>query len=270
MEDNDQVAQDPQQDADDQVDPSTTTDTPTDDTTPPAQPPVDNKVPQEEFNKTYGKLKHAERILQQHGIDPSTGMPYQQPAQPAQPYAYPIAEPQADQFESDSEYAKALVKWQGEKQTHEFQVQQAETNRQNTIMNIMQGHDQRVRDLMTQPGFENYQQVVMSPEMQAIADRNPEFTLAMIQHPQSAKLAHYLGTHMNEARRIDALPNPVMKVAELGKIEMMLSKPEVPTVSGAGEPITPVTSGTVVPEKDPAKMTQREYEAWRKKQMTAP
>lgn len=50
---------------------------------------------------------------------------------------------------------------------------------------------------------------------------------------------HYLGTNLDEAERINALP-PIRKAAEMAKLSSTLSKPKVIPVSSAPTPIKPI------------------------------
>jgi hypothetical protein len=57
-----------------------------------------------------------------------------------------------------------------------------------------------------------------------------------------AKLIHHLGTDLDEAARIAALP-PVQMARELTKLEFKLAQPVAKPVSKAPAPITPIGAG---------------------------
>lgn len=79
----------------------------------------------------------------------------------------------------------------------------------------------------------------------------------------SAKLLHHLGTDLDEASRIAALP-PIQMARELTKLELKLNQPAAPKpVSKAPAPISPLT-GTKGGSKDPSEMTDDEFAQWRR------
>lgn len=92
-------------------------------------------------------------------------------------------------------------------------------------------------------------------------------------------LAYHLGQHAEEAERLSTL-SPTAALVQLGKLEAALTAtaaapapPEKPArvvphvpVSKAPAPVTTVGTGSTAPvggSKDPNKMTQAEYNAWR-------
>lgn len=79
---------------------------------------------------------------------------------------------------------------------------------------------------------------------------------------------HYLGTNLDEAERISALP-PIRKAAEMAKLSTSLSTPRSVPVSSAPAPIRPV-SGSPSPQLDLQRIADtddmRSYAAARAKQ----
>lgn len=79
-------------------------------------------------------------------------------------------------------------------------------------------------------------------------------------------LLHHLATNSEAHERIAKL-NPVRQAVELAKLEEALAKPaEAKTSSDAPAPAKPNPQGKSSAVKDPDKMTQAEYMAWRAKQ----
>lgn len=76
-----------------------------------------------------------------------------------------------------------------------------------------------------------------------------------------AKLLHHLGSDLDEAARIAALP-PVQMAREITRLEIKLSQPVAKPVSNAPAPISPI-SGTKVGSKSPGEMSDAEYAKWR-------
>lgn len=86
---------------------------------------------------------------------------------------------------------------------------------------------------------------------------------AIMESDIGPKLAYYLASNPEEAERIAAM-SPIGAIRTLGRIEERLAtaKPEVKTTN-APAPIKPIGSRATV-AKDPGKMSDAEYERWRK------
>ena len=97
----------------------------------------------------------------------------------------------------------------------------------------------------------------------------PVFTSALkdavFEIDQGPEIAYFLGKNEAEAMRIGDLPTAQM-MREIGKLEAKLSaEASRRSVSGAPEPITPVTGADTV-KKDPEKMSTEEWMSWNKQQ----
>jgi hypothetical protein len=80
-----------------------------------------------------------------------------------------------------------------------------------------------------------------------------------------------LASDLKEFKRINSLP-PLAIAREIGKLELKLSKPseekqEIKKTTNAPKPLTPVGSKSAPVKKSPDEMSQKEYEAWRFKNM---
>lgn len=110
--------------------------------------------------------------------------------------------------------------------------------------------------------FPDFDQAVGNLQMVGVSREFLEFTAAS---DAGAKLIRHLGTDLDEAARISALP-PVLMARELTRLEMKLSQPQPKPVSKAPAPITPIAaSGSS--SKDPSEMTDAEFAKWRKSQI---
>ena len=80
-------------------------------------------------------------------------------------------------------------------------------------------------------------------------------------------VAYYLAKNVDEANGISSM-SPVAAIRAIGKIEAKLTVGKGKrNVSGAPAPVKPVGGGGAGSEKDPEKMSQAEYEAWRMRQI---
>ena len=89
----------------------------------------------------------------------------------------------------------------------------------------------------------------------------PQVADMVLESDAAADVAYHLGKNPALARELSRM-SPLSAARELGRIEALLSKPQARTQSAAPEPITPV-KGTGTVQKDPHKMTQAEFNAWR-------
>ncbi len=120
---------------------------------------------------------------------------------------------------------------------------------------------------------------MLQTKVEAVADRIPDIrekvfdpTLPVsdaaaeliAESDKGAELMYWLATHRGEAERIYHLP-PIRQAAELARIEARLqAAPQVRRTSRAPNPVPTVGGGMAPVSKDPAAMTQAEYEAWRR------
>lgn len=113
--------------------------------------------------------------------------------------------------------------------------------------------------------FPDFDQAVANLQMTgATANRN--FLELVATSDAGAKLLHHLASDLDEAARIAALP-PVQMARELTKLDLKLAQPRTKAVSKAPAPITAISSGKA-DSKDPATMSDAEFAAWRRKQIS--
>jgi len=170
-----------------------------------------------------------------------------------------LNEPKLDDFETHEEYQAAMVDYRVDKKLAEHQAtartQQSEAGLQGFIS-----------DLVNQ-GREKYQDFAKVAEVQTVP-----LTQGMLEIMQDldnpADVAYYLGKNLKECTAISTM-SPVQAARALTKIEGKVAAaltaaptPTKPRVTKAPAPINPV-SGSHVVTKEPEKMTQAEYEAWR-------
>lgn len=110
--------------------------------------------------------------------------------------------------------------------------------------------------------FPNFQAALANLQLVGV---NREFLELTASSDAGAKLIHHLGTDLDEAARIVALP-PLQMARELTKLELKLSQTKAKPVSNAPAPITPISAVTAS-SKDPSAMTDAEFAKWRKAQI---
>lgn len=101
---------------------------------------------------------------------------------------------------------------------------------------------------------------------------NPEFLETAIELKSPEKVLHYLGTNLDQAKRLVEMPGKKMAL-ELARLEAQLNAPAAPTpapaVSSAPAPIIPVAGGTKAAPGDinDPNLTPDEWFALRSKQI---
>ena len=179
------------------------------------------------------------------------------PAASAQPSDAPVGEevpaadtsdkPKPEDFDTYEEYVDKLTDWKLDQRSKQAQQQQAETQGRERAAEIGKAWQDPQVD------------IPVSDAMAAV----------ILESPDGARLAYWLGSNATEAARISKL-HPLAAAAELGGILKGLkpaSKPATaPAASRAPKPITPVTrggstathAGGVYDEK-----TANDFTAWR-------
>lgn len=177
------------------------------------------------------------------------------------------AAPKVEDFEDYNEYVDALTDYKTEVKLAQWQQQQEQRERQRTQQERMQGLQTKLRE-----GFEKYddfEAVALDPTATHITPMVADI-LADCDHP--ADVAYYLAKNRVEGVAISRM-SPIRAAREIAKIEYQLNsqqpagaKPPGKKISKAPPPIKPVGSGPSAPEKDPEKMTLKEFAEWRESQ----
>lgn len=176
------------------------------------------------------------------------------------PEANQDAEPNPDDFETNAEYQKALVRYTYRQEKAKEQAEQAQRS---TAETFQKHWDAAAKDI---PDFK---QVMESAE----APLSPLMKEAIIKAGEAGpKIAYQLAKNSEEAARIARLADPTAVAFELGVIAASLRKaPEAkkpePKTSAAPKPISPVGaggSGVARPLSDP-EIPYEEYVARRRK-----
>ena len=176
--------------------------------------------------------------------------------------------PDPDNFDTIEEYEDAKRDWEVDRRVamgvrkalEEDPAAEIEADRQDFNQATAKDGTNRYKDFET---------VVMRETLPLTQEVLDTLRLSENEDVSPADVLYYLGKNEAEAVRISRL-NGVQLAREIVKIEntvartLATSQPKTEkTVSDAPEP-TSSTDSTVIITKDPNKMTQREYEAWRR------
>ena len=190
-----------------------------------------------------------------------------EPETPVQDVPAATAKPQESDFEDYTSYVEALTDWKTNEKIVAFQREEAQkatdlrtqTNESEFDAKLTEGAER----------YEDFEEVARNP----ILPITPGIIEVLKDTEYPADIAYYLGKNIKECTMISRMP--ILQAARVvGRIEAEIkskfvdgkppgSPAKTRTVTEAPPPITTVKSAEVV-TKDPSKMTQAEYEAWRK------
>ena len=183
--------------------------------------------------------------------------------------------PQKEDFDDEDDYLEALTDWKIEtrlKASQESVVKEiADKDEKQAVSKTYDGLD----DAMDKgkEKYEDFNELILDEDLVI----STELTQILLDTEIPEDIMYYLASNPDESARISDL-DPVRIAKEVGKLEVRLTKEEKqakeeeeevkpkPSTrkkqSAAPEPITPVKT-TGATEKDPNKMSPREYKAWR-------
>lgn len=171
--------------------------------------------------------------------------------------------PSPDQYEDYGEYVEALTDWKAD----ERERKSAGTNADRAVERAAEARNEawsaKVSEVSaTLPDFGD---VVGKSEI-SIANHVAD---ALMDADRGPELAYHLAQHPDVASRLNEM-SPMRAAVELGRIEATLgeapAQPPARKQTKAPAPITPV-NGRSTTTKDPARMSQEEYNSWRKEQL---
>ncbi len=220
-----------------------------------AEPQID---PNAAILEKLEKLERRQGYLQRQLERPP--MPPPQQAPPA-PETLPAQAPREADFDSYDDYRDAL---------EDFKINQAITQLKTDM-----SQQQRTADLgsfignLQRQGSEKYADFAEITQDPTLPITTPMVEmLREFEHP--ADIAYYLGKNPVQCSKI-AQMSPVQAARELSKIEGKVSsatnaQQQPKTITKAPPPIAPNKTGGETVTKDPSKMSQAEYEEWRRAQ----
>ena len=179
--------------------------------------------------------------------------------QPATP------KPQQSQFEDYDAYVEALTDWKTDEKIRAFQREaakkagdiRAQSNESEFQAKLTEGAER----------YEDFEEIARNP----VLPITPGMIEILKDTDYPADIAYYLGKNIKECTMISRL-SPLQAARTIGRIEAEIKTkigngrppvPPKPKITNAPPPVQPIGSAEVV-TKDPSKMTQAEYEAWRR------
>jgi hypothetical protein len=174
------------------------------------------------------------------------------------------AKPSKEDFDDEDAYIEALTDWKIENKLKASQKEMVEeveeTDARKEYIAAYEGLDEAMA--RGKEKYKDFAELTLNKDL--ILSTDTVQILLDTEIPE--EIMYYLASNSDVSEKISGL-DPVRAAKEIGKIEVKLSKGVESTVkhkkqSSAPEPISPVKV-TATSEKDPNKMSPREYRAWR-------
>ena len=175
-----------------------------------------------------------------------------------------VTAPKSDDFESYEECQEALVDYKVQKGISEYQQKVQQTYQKSDLEGFI--------DETLQAGRDRYSDFSDVAESNTVPITQPMLEIMRdCENPES--IAYYLGKNITECTAISRM-SPIQAARAITQIENRVAaelqsnptgtptKKPLNKVSQAPPPVKPTGSGLIV-DKDPEKMSQSEYEAWR-------
>lgn len=182
--------------------------------------------------------------------------------QPTEPVKQ--AEPPKQQdYEEYADYLSAKVEYEAEQRVKQSLASERQSIRREAaeaqIQARVEAYKERIEDARDK--YDDFDEVA--------GEGNPDLPIspvmadAIMSSDIGTDIQYHLGNNPELAAKINRMA-PVLQAKEIGKLEEKLSAPVVKRHTEAPPPPKTVSGKSSV-QKDPAKMSQREYEAWRNK-----
>lgn len=235
-------------------------------TQPEEKPAEEKKFTQEEVDKILQKrLTKLERKLEKQ-ISEAARKP--EPVAETQ-----LTKPKVEDFTDYADYIEAIADYKAEEKIRSFK-QEAQQERINQSYKSEADRREALEVDLMEKGNDKYDDFdeVAAGTGAFLKSKGLSFSQTMVgallETSNASDIVYFLGTDLEEAARIAALP-PNAQAKEMGRLEDKLTtKPPVKT-SSAPEPIKPVGGAKAITETDPAKMTDKQFAEWRKRQIAA-
>lgn len=171
------------------------------------------------------------------------------------------SEPTIDKFDNFDQYVAAKAEYIAKKQIESTLTarERAQAEQREAAERTKTADSWNKRMAAATAEMPDFEEVLASSDV----PMTPPMQQAIMESDIGPKLAYYLANNPDEAEKIAGM-SPIGAIRTLGRIEERLStaKPEVKTTD-APPPIKPVGARSTV-SKDPGKMSDAEYEKWRK------
>lgn len=201
--------------------------------------PAAKTFTQEELDKIVQKrvAKERSRIERLASVEAENRMLREQIQPKAQPIA-PASEPAPEQFKTYEEYISALTDWKVDQKLNLRSKADQEREQQRAEQQHTSSIHKRLEEGSSK--YDDFDEVVRNPAVPITKHMAEAFGDSDV----GADIAYYLGSNIEEAKRISALA-PAAQIRAIIGLESKFPKASAaaPIVSKAPKPIEPITSG---------------------------
>jgi len=186
----------------------------------------------------------------------------QKPADSQPAAASELSKPKADDFDDYNDYVDALTDYKVEVKKRAWDQEAANKAANETYQQKQARLQEKINEGFTK--YDDFEEVALENSVPI----TPMVVEILAESDAPADVAYYLGKNRTEAIAISRM-TPIAAARAIAKIENQLAAtPRQPTktTTSAPAPIKPIGSGPAAISKNPEKMTQAEYEAWRTSQ----
>lgn len=223
------------------------------------QPEEDHKVPK-------GVQKRIDRLTRErYRLQGELDAIRRQQVQPQAAQAPSSSEgaPTPDQFQSYEQYLEAKAEWKAEQKVSEVLRRQQESTRQQSAQaeqaKLRATWEQRVD--AASDAYDDFDEVALAPDL-PISGPMAE---AIQRAEKGADVLYYLGKHRDVASQLASM-DAFSAAIRIGEIAATLARPVPKKTTSAPPPINPVGARATA-AKDPARMSDAEFAAWRREQI---
>ena len=173
-------------------------------------------------------------------------------------------EPQEADYENVLDFIKDFSKWEAKQGVNAYKAEQEQQAELIEFQKNIAAHEEREQAFEQQ--YPDYSDKVTQLLQSGLV--TPEMQKAVVQSDMSAEIAYHLTQYPNDALLMAQMGNDKAKLKQaIAQIEDFIESNPTTVVkqTSAASPINPVKAKSVTSNKDPADMTQPEYEAWRYK-----
>lgn len=231
----------------------------------------------EEKRKSDARAGYWQRQAEKDKGEPS------QPEEPAVSDLVPPVKPNQDDFADYSEYEAAKDKYIEDLTDYKVEAklrEQESKKRQEAQADSQEAHQKWAREMMAEgvANFKDFEETVTHPTVPLTIPVLKAVRSCDKESVSHAEIVYFLGQDPKKTYEIsrmtpDAMQREIGAIAEKivsDKAKLSQSephpepKPEPKRISTAPPPIAPVRGSSATVSKDPSKMTNDEYRAWRK------
>ena len=179
-------------------------------------------------------------------------------------------EPNPENFESYTDYAKALARWETRQELKEREQKAEQDRLAREQQESLKAHSERIKSFRKKTP--DYDEVLEAADEEGIPC-TPAMESIIVSSDHGPALLYELAKNPEEATRIAKLP-PLAAAQALGRLEAKIAastseekKPEPKKVTSAPKPIGALGGGKSTVAKSPEEMSFSEYERYRRDQL---